>query len=394
MQPYRIAILGCRARGAAAARAYHAHPRAQIVGLCDLVPERLAQLGAELGVDAHFTDLDQMIEQSRPDIVAIPTATEFHYELCMRVLEHGVNLEVEKPLCTTLAEADILLAKAQAKGLRTAVHHQSRAGVSIQTLAHALRAGQIGQPHYLTASGKGYYGGYGLMNIGTHLINSLLEFTGPCRRVSAIALVDGRPATPADVILAPSGMGPIMGEHITATLQFAGNLTATLRQHRFPAIDSPAMNIEILGATGRLLHSHQRGPWWLPVPSYTPDDEQSIWQPLEFRLPAAYHHRQNQTTFQSPLESAADDYGFVEEYVQALDQGREHICSGIQGRHVMEIMMGIFESAAYGHPVDLPQAQRDHPLLRWRQEAGLAPPTPTPRPYPEWLQAEDQRLGR
>ena len=97
MENYRVAILGCRSRGTSAAKAYHAHPRTEIVALCDLVQERLETLGDIVNVSAHFTDLDEMIQQTAPDIVAIPTATEAHYPLCMRVLEHGVNIEVEKP---------------------------------------------------------------------------------------------------------------------------------------------------------------------------------------------------------------------------------------------------------------------------------------------------------
>ena len=111
MKTYRIGILGCRGRGAAAARAYHAHPRTEIIGLCDLVEERLNTLGAEFNVAARFTDLDEMIRQTQPDIVAIPTGTEFHYDLCMRVLEHGVHIEVEKPMCVDLVQADAVIAK-------------------------------------------------------------------------------------------------------------------------------------------------------------------------------------------------------------------------------------------------------------------------------------------
>ena len=56
--------------------------------------------------------------------------------------------------------------------------------------------------------------------------------------------------------------------------------------------------------------------------------------------------------------------------------------------------MGIFESAAYGNRVDLPQQNRDNPLLRWRRENGLPPPAEMPRAYDEWLRAEDRRIGR
>ena len=115
MKTYRVAILGCRGRGSAAARAYHAHPRTEIVALCDLEQDLLNTLGDELGVEARYTDLDAMITRHQPDIVAIPTGTEFHYPLALRVLEYGVHIDIEKPLCVDCAQADEVLAKAQEK---------------------------------------------------------------------------------------------------------------------------------------------------------------------------------------------------------------------------------------------------------------------------------------
>ena len=126
MKTYRVAILGCRDRGGHAGRAYRAHPRTEVVGLCDTVVERLNGLGDELGVSARYTDLDAMIEEVRPDVVAIPTGTEFHYPLCMRVLEHGVDIDVEKPVTIDLEQVDTLVARAKEVGSRIAVHHQQR----------------------------------------------------------------------------------------------------------------------------------------------------------------------------------------------------------------------------------------------------------------------------
>ena len=92
-----------------------------------------------MSVSARFTDLDEMIRQTKPDIVAIPTGTEFHYDLCMRVLEHGVNIEVEKPMCVDLIQADAVIARAQEKGVRTAVHHQGRVGASMQVIGQCVQ---------------------------------------------------------------------------------------------------------------------------------------------------------------------------------------------------------------------------------------------------------------
>jgi predicted dehydrogenase len=387
MKTYRVAILGCRGRGTAAGRAYHAHPRTEVVALCDLVQERLDTLGDEFGVAARFTDLDEMIVQTQPDIVAIPTGTEFHYPLCMRVLEHGVHIEVEKPMCVDLEGTTAVMAKAKEKGVRVAVHHQGRVGALMRAMHKAFTEGAIGELRYINSRGKAYYGGLGLMNIGTHQLNNMLKFTGHCRTVSAIGLTDNRPITPEDVVPSPLGMGTIAGEQITAALHFDNSVTATLIQHRFPTGTGPVM--EVVGTEGRLLGTTcllvKGNAWLLPQSHYIPDGKSDEWEPLEPTYPAHYDRS-------SP--AALDDYWFVEEYVSALDEGRAHECSGAEGHHIMEIMMGIFESAAYGKPVDLPQKCREHPLLRWRREQGMGPPEPMPRDYSEWLAAEDRRLKR
>ena len=112
MKTYRVAILGCRSRGTSAARVYNAHPRTEVVGLCDLMEERLNTLGDELGVQARFTDFNEMIRQTEPDIVAIPTAPALHAPLALQVLAHGVNIDVEKPMGMDLLEADAVMNKA------------------------------------------------------------------------------------------------------------------------------------------------------------------------------------------------------------------------------------------------------------------------------------------
>ena len=382
MKTYRIAILGCRARGTRAATAYHAHPRTEVVGLCDLVEERRDELGEMLGVSARFDDLDEMIEDVQPDIVVIPTGTEFHHDLSMRVLEHGCHIDVEKPICIDLEQADGVMAEAAEKGARVAVHHQGRVGAFMQAVARAIEDGRIGDLRYVQASGKGYYGGYGLMNIGCHALNTMIKFTGHCRSVSAVALTAGRRITLEDVVPSPSGMGTIAGEHITAALEFDGGVTASLLQHRFAKMNPPSYGVLFCGTEGRVLW-RSSGAWWLGQPHDVPNGAEGRWRPLD---PIYAEH------FGPDGDVGEADYWFAEEYVRALDEERDHECSGAEALHVLEIMMGVFESAAYGRRVDLPQERRDHPLLRWRRENGLGDPAPMPRDYGKWLAEEDRRL--
>jgi predicted dehydrogenase len=220
------------------------------------------------------------------------------------------------------------------------------------------------------------------MDIGTHLINNLDALLGPCRRVYATASTGGHPITPADVVVAPAGMGVVAGEHLTATLTYAGGVTATLLHHRLDKVYG-AGTTELLGTTGRIA-LQSTASWSVDQPHRAPLGDDRAWKPLAPEEPA----------FDRRRGASPDDVWFVDEYVRALDEDRDHECGAANGRRVLEVMLAVLESAAYGRPVDLPQAGRDHPLLRWRREHGLGAPPAVPRPYRDWLEAEDRRLGR
>ncbi len=253
-QTYRVAIIGCGPRGNAAAMNYGFHPRTTVVGICDMVPERLNEVGDRHGLpsSARYTDLEKMIRQTRPDIVVISTPADSHYELGMRVLDLGANIDVEKPHCEDLAQADALLARGKARGLRIAVHHQYRTGVTMQALLKVFNQGRIGRLHHIEGNCKGYYGGYGLMDIGCHLINNFVKFGGHCRSVMAFGQTGGHPITPADVLTSPEGMGVIAGEDLTAMIQLDSGVTATLIHHRLPNVGRPPLSsmVEVTGPRG------------------------------------------------------------------------------------------------------------------------------------------------
>lgn len=380
--PLRVAILGCGPRGRAAGLAYRAHPQAAVVALCDLDAGRLAALGDELGVAARYSDLDRMMRQEQPELVVIPTATDLHYELAMRVLDHGANIDLEKPMGVDLEQADGICALAARRGLRVAVHHQTRFGPAMTAVARAIDEGKVGAPVFILGSGKGYYGGYGLMNIGTHVLCNMLKLAGWCRSVSAVGSTGGAPVSPHDVLSAPGGMGAICGERLTAALQFNRGVSATLCQHRLPRVDSNAYGLTVYGTEGRLIW--RQNAWRLPTPHFVPDGQRDRWEPLPLLTPPG---------FDPALGANIDDYAYAHEYVRALQENRDHECSGQEARHTLEIMMGVFESVARGRRVDLPQPERDHPLLRWRAEHGLPGPPPAPRDYSAWLAEEDARLA-
>ena len=237
---YRVAIIGCGNRGKAAARAYCAHPRTELIAICDVKPELCRILGDELNVHAQYGDYHRMLLDEAPDIVVIPTATELHYSLASAVIDYGVHIDIEKPICTDLVLADNLQAKAKSKSVQLAVHHQGRCGAAMKAVIAAVNEGKIGTLCFTQSSGKGYYGGYGLMNIGTHGINALLGVAGHVRRVFSSGIANGKVASVDDILVAANGMGLVVGDDIPAILEFDNGTHGLNLQHRYEKVEMDA----------------------------------------------------------------------------------------------------------------------------------------------------------
>lgn len=105
-----------------------------LAGLHDPDAARAAQVAAEAGCEA--LPLAALIAASGAVIVATPTA--HHARLATLALEAGRHVLVEKPITATLAEADALVALAQARGLVLMVGQIERHSAAIRTLREGL----------------------------------------------------------------------------------------------------------------------------------------------------------------------------------------------------------------------------------------------------------------
>ena len=99
-------------------RQVHEHPEAEIVGICDEQPQRMAAAAARFAIPAEriFTDYRQCLEVTKPDIAILCPATATHGLWVERVAPFGVHLLVEKPFAASLAEADGMIAAVAATG--------------------------------------------------------------------------------------------------------------------------------------------------------------------------------------------------------------------------------------------------------------------------------------
>ncbi|HEY1924727.1 MAG TPA: Gfo/Idh/MocA family oxidoreductase [Candidatus Acidoferrum sp.] len=123
VQTIRVAVVGTGEFGRNHARVYREIPDAELVGIYDKNPERAAQIAAEFQTTA-FTSLGDL--RGRVDAVSVAVPTIDHASVGCRLMEMGLDVLVEKPMATTVAEADTLLAAAQKFGRILQIGHVER----------------------------------------------------------------------------------------------------------------------------------------------------------------------------------------------------------------------------------------------------------------------------
>jgi predicted dehydrogenase len=122
-EPLKVAVVGVGHLGSVHARILSSSPHARLACVVDADAERAAKLAGELGC-AALHDLADLPADLDAAVVAVPTVA--HADVATFLLERGVACLVEKPLASTLAEADRILAAAERGHARLAVGHVER----------------------------------------------------------------------------------------------------------------------------------------------------------------------------------------------------------------------------------------------------------------------------
>ncbi|MEM1121198.1 MAG: Gfo/Idh/MocA family oxidoreductase [Bacteroidota bacterium] len=101
----KVLVVGCGNMGTSHARAYHQLADFEIVGLVSRGPASREHLSKELGGLPTFGDFDAALKTTQPDVVSINTYPETHAEYATKSLQAGAHVFLEKPLASTVEEA-------------------------------------------------------------------------------------------------------------------------------------------------------------------------------------------------------------------------------------------------------------------------------------------------
>jgi predicted dehydrogenase len=362
MKRYRVAVIGRTGKGDyghGLDTVWLNNDRAEIVAVADDDDKGRSAAAARLKAPKAYADYREMLAKEKPQIVSVAQRwLDRHREMVIACAEAGASIFLEKPLCPTLADADAMVNACDTHHVKCAIAHQTRYSPRVNVIRQLITEGRIGDLIEIRARGKedARGGGQDLMVLGTHLMDLIRLFAGDARWCFARVWVDGKKATLAQAREGGEGMGPILGDRITATYGFDNGVTATFGTHRAKDGAGRRFAIQLYGSKG-VIHLPS-GPlpaaFFLDEPSWLPSSGKS-WQPI---TSAGLGQPE-------PIKDATMDMAnrlIAADLMDAIEKDRDPNGSIRDGRAALEMILAVYESHKLDRPVEMPLKNRQHPL--------------------------------
>lgn len=173
-----------------------ANPNATLF-VCGRDPHRTQRLARAVGAADFFVDLEQAASDSRVQALTLALPHDLHRNAVEMVANAGKHALVEKPIATTLADADAMIAAAQKAGTILMVAEDMHFRPVIREAVRSLSLGDIGEPLHMLVHGGGIrqprgwaatkdrMGGGVMIDIGVHYVRAMRLLMGEPDRVFA-----------------------------------------------------------------------------------------------------------------------------------------------------------------------------------------------------------------
>jgi predicted dehydrogenase len=224
-QPVRIAVVGVGYLGRFHAEKLARLPGAELVAVVDRDPARAEEVGRRLGV-AHYTDHQAVIAQVEAASVVTPTVS--HYQVAGDFLAAGRDVFCEKPLASTLEQAERLVRLARGEGRILQVGHLERFNPAVEEMLRLAR-----RPLFIECNRIAPFKARATdvdvaLDLMIHDLDIILAMVG---------------AEPAEI----RAVGvPVLGEHadiVNARLEFPGGCVANVTASRLALKDERKMRV-------------------------------------------------------------------------------------------------------------------------------------------------------
>ncbi len=161
-EKFTVAILGAGNRGCAYGEIMRNEKNIEhyeISAVCDINPKQLekAKRIFDLPDDALFSDEESFFAEKRADIMVIATYDKCHVRQCIRALEKGYDVLLEKPISDSREEIKELLKVQERTGRTVAVCHELRYGPAYEKIYELLQEGTVGDIYAIDAMERVIY---------------------------------------------------------------------------------------------------------------------------------------------------------------------------------------------------------------------------------------------
>lgn len=122
----------------------------ELVAVCDVVPEKMEELLKKHGLEEQegirrYIDYKQMLEETKPELVAIATDSGKHAQIALYCISLGINCIIEKPIAMSMEDADKIVELAEQKRVKVCACHQNRFNLAVQEVKKAIDDGRFGK---------------------------------------------------------------------------------------------------------------------------------------------------------------------------------------------------------------------------------------------------------
>lgn len=143
-----IGIIGCGYWGPNLLRNFAENERAELRWMCDVDEQRLAMLGRRFPATTGTPDYKRLLSDKGLDAVVIATPVATHFKFAKEALEAGKNVLIEKPLTSSVREAEELLELADRKNLTLMVDHTFVYTGAVKKMKEIVKSGDLGDLLY------------------------------------------------------------------------------------------------------------------------------------------------------------------------------------------------------------------------------------------------------
>ena len=140
----RVAIIGCGKIADSHAAQIQRIADCEIVGVCDREELMAKQLQERFPIKQYFSNVDELLETTRPDVVHITTPPQSHFNLGKQCLERGCHVYVEKPFTVDTDEAEELIALAERNGRKITAGHDDQFRHAARRMRQLVKGGYLG----------------------------------------------------------------------------------------------------------------------------------------------------------------------------------------------------------------------------------------------------------